>query len=104
MDTISFGRPPELARWRGPGGTLGRRPAFPASPAYSSSGTDRTLYPATTVLPTGPGIRLKTTSGVYQTSGYADLTARQSMWFWFFAARKDPDTAPLVLWLNGALY
>ncbi|KDN44310.1 hypothetical protein RSAG8_05574, partial [Rhizoctonia solani AG-8 WAC10335] len=78
MDTISFvGVPPSqlpqptrppvlivlftlllLYRWRGPGGTLGRRPAFPASPAYSSSGTDHTLYPPTTVLPTGPGIRL----------------------------------------------
>ncbi|KAF8758883.1 serine carboxypeptidase [Rhizoctonia solani] len=35
----------------------------------------------------------ETTKGVYQASGYADLTARQSMWFWFFAARKNPDTA-----------
>ncbi|CAE6417196.1 unnamed protein product [Rhizoctonia solani] len=43
----------------------------------------------------------ETTKGVYQASGYADLTARQSMWFWFFAARKNPDTAPLALWLNG---
>ncbi|CAE6534159.1 unnamed protein product [Rhizoctonia solani] len=42
----------------------------------------------------------ETTKGVYQASGYADLTAQQSM-FWFFAARKDPDTAPLALWLNG---
>ncbi|KDN49353.1 hypothetical protein RSAG8_02055, partial [Rhizoctonia solani AG-8 WAC10335] len=23
------------------------------------------------------------------------------MWFWFFAARNNPDTAPLSLWLNG---
>lgn len=23
------------------------------------------------------------------------------MWFWFFEARNNSDTAPLVLWLNG---
>lgn len=43
----------------------------------------------------------ETTSGVYQASGYADLTSSQSMWFWFFAARSNPDTAPLAIWLNG---
>ncbi|CAE6433524.1 unnamed protein product [Rhizoctonia solani] len=43
----------------------------------------------------------ETTPGVYQASGYADLTSRQSMWFWFFAARNNPDTAPLSIWLNG---
>ncbi|KAF8610127.1 serine carboxypeptidase [Ceratobasidium sp. AG-I] len=43
----------------------------------------------------------ETTAGVYQASGYADLTASQSMWFWFFAARSNPDTAPLAIWLNG---
>ncbi|CAE6503416.1 unnamed protein product [Rhizoctonia solani] len=43
----------------------------------------------------------ETTPGVYQASGYADLTSSQSMWFWFFAARNDPDTAPLSIWLNG---
>ncbi|KAJ1310422.1 hypothetical protein OPQ81_007156 [Rhizoctonia solani] len=43
----------------------------------------------------------ETTPGVYQASGYADLTSRQSMWFWFFAARNSPDTAPLSIWLNG---
>ncbi|KAG9103244.1 hypothetical protein FRC06_011666 [Ceratobasidium sp. 370] len=43
----------------------------------------------------------ETTAGVYQASGYADLTSTQSMWFWFFAARSNPDTAPLAIWLNG---
>ncbi|CAE6459558.1 unnamed protein product [Rhizoctonia solani] len=43
----------------------------------------------------------ETTPGVYQASGYADLTSRQSMWFWFFEARKNPDTAPFSIWLNG---
>ncbi|KAF8955857.1 Alpha/Beta hydrolase protein [Flammula alnicola] len=43
----------------------------------------------------------ETTPGVYQASGYGDLTATESLWFWFFAARKNPETAPLVLWFNG---
>lgn len=43
----------------------------------------------------------ETTPGVYQASGYGDLTATESIWFWFFAARNNADTAPLVLWFNG---
>jgi len=43
----------------------------------------------------------ETTPGVYQASGYGDLTSSESMWFWFFAARENPDTAPLAIWLNG---
>jgi len=43
----------------------------------------------------------ETTPGVYQASGYGDLTSTESIWFWFFAARNNPDTAPLVLWFNG---
>lgn len=43
----------------------------------------------------------ETTPGVYQASGYGDLTSTESIWFWFFAARNNPDTAPLALWFNG---
>ncbi|KAF8073380.1 serine carboxypeptidase [Lyophyllum atratum] len=43
----------------------------------------------------------ETTPGVYQASGYGDLTATKSIWFWFFASRNNPDTAPLALWFNG---
>ncbi|KAF8802183.1 serine carboxypeptidase [Phlegmacium glaucopus] len=43
----------------------------------------------------------ETTPGVYQASGYGDLTKTESLWFWFFAARKNPESAPLVLWFNG---
>ncbi|RDB15267.1 Carboxypeptidase S1 [Hypsizygus marmoreus] len=43
----------------------------------------------------------ETTPGVYQASGYGNLTTSQSLWFWFFASRKNPDTAPLALWFNG---
>uniref|UniRef100_A0A0W0F6L1 Carboxypeptidase n=1 Tax=Moniliophthora roreri TaxID=221103 RepID=A0A0W0F6L1_MONRR len=43
----------------------------------------------------------ETTPGVFQASGYGDLTANQSIFFWYFAARKNPETAPLALWFNG---
>ncbi|KIL64772.1 hypothetical protein M378DRAFT_198303 [Amanita muscaria Koide BX008] len=43
----------------------------------------------------------ETTPGVYQASGYADLTSTNSLWFWYFAARNNPATAPLALWFNG---
>ena len=66
--------------------------------------------------------RAETTPGVYQASGYGDLTATESMWwapisrtalqapislyhyrFWFFAARNKPATAPVTLWFNGGV-
>ncbi|KXN92916.1 Carboxypeptidase S1 [Leucoagaricus sp. SymC.cos] len=43
----------------------------------------------------------ETTPGVNQVSGYGDLTATESLWFWFFESRSDPDNAPLALWFNG---
>lgn len=43
----------------------------------------------------------ETTNGVHQASGYVDISEDGSIWFWFFAARNNPDTAPLALWFNG---
>ncbi|KAF5343070.1 hypothetical protein D9758_011146 [Tetrapyrgos nigripes] len=43
----------------------------------------------------------ETTPGVHQMSGYIDVGTNMSMWFWFFEARKSPETAPFTLWLNG---
>ncbi|KAI0708402.1 alpha/beta-hydrolase [Earliella scabrosa] len=43
----------------------------------------------------------ETTPGVNQLSGYIDVGTNMSMWFWFFEARHDPETAPFTLWLNG---
>ncbi|KAJ7655893.1 serine carboxypeptidase [Mycena rosella] len=43
----------------------------------------------------------ETTPGVFQASGYGDLTATESVFFWYFAARNNPATAPLSLWFNG---
>ncbi|KAH8103295.1 alpha/beta-hydrolase [Cristinia sonorae] len=43
----------------------------------------------------------ETTPGVQQMSGYVDIGTDMSMWFWFFEARENPETAPFTLWLNG---
>lgn len=43
----------------------------------------------------------ETRDGVQTSSGYIPINQNQSMFFWLFEARKNPDTAPLVLWLNG---
>ncbi|KAI0356751.1 alpha/beta-hydrolase [Trametes cingulata] len=43
----------------------------------------------------------ETTPGVEQLSGYVDVGTNMSMWFWFFEARHNPETAPFTLWLNG---
>ncbi|KAI1489008.1 Alpha/Beta hydrolase protein [Biscogniauxia mediterranea] len=35
-------------------------------------------------------------------SGYADVSADEHIFFWFFEARnQDPATAPLTVWING---
>lgn len=43
----------------------------------------------------------ETTPGVQQYSGYLSVGEDMNMWFWFFAARNNPSSAPLALWLNG---
>ncbi|KAJ7178167.1 alpha/beta-hydrolase [Mycena filopes] len=43
----------------------------------------------------------ETTPGVHQMSGYVDIGTNMSIWFWFFAARTAPETAPFTLWING---
>ncbi|KAJ7291523.1 alpha/beta-hydrolase [Mycena rebaudengoi] len=43
----------------------------------------------------------ETTPGVHQMSGYIDIGQNMSMWFWFFASRTSPETAPFTLWING---
>ena len=67
-------------------------------------------------------VSAETTPGVYQATGYGDLTANESIWFvlhyegplydsyehftdrfWFFAARNNPESAPLITWFNGGV-
>ncbi|KAL8683737.1 MAG: hypothetical protein Q9186_000371 [Xanthomendoza sp. 1 TL-2023] len=47
-----------------------------------------------------PGI-CETTPGVNQYSGYLSVGNNMNMWFWFFEARSNPETAPLAAWFNG---
>ncbi|RDL37824.1 Carboxypeptidase [Venustampulla echinocandica] len=64
----------------------------------------------TITSPGGVSIRYKepgkagvceTTPGVNSYSGYVDLNDATHMFFWFVEARKNPENAPLTLWLNG---
>ncbi|KAL8812102.1 MAG: hypothetical protein Q9223_005209 [Gallowayella weberi] len=43
----------------------------------------------------------ETTPGVNQYSGYLSVGGNMNMWFWFFEARSNPETAPLAAWFNG---
>ncbi|KAG8710788.1 hypothetical protein FRC09_020937 [Ceratobasidium sp. 395] len=38
---------------------------------------------------------------VNQHSGYLDISDEKHIFFWFFEARNNPSTAPVVIWLNG---
>jgi hypothetical protein len=67
-------------------------------------------------------VSAETTPHVHQASGYGDLASNKSIWFvflfgislcnsyhrptnrfWFFAARNNPDEAPLITWFNGGV-
>ncbi|KAI0760887.1 Alpha/Beta hydrolase protein [Trametes elegans] len=43
----------------------------------------------------------ETTPGVQQVSGYVDVAANKSLFFWFFEARHEPETAPLTVLQSG---
>ncbi|KAL3447813.1 Alpha/Beta hydrolase protein [Aspergillus insuetus] len=43
----------------------------------------------------------ETTPGVNTYSGYFSVGEGMNMWFWFFEARNNPESAPLATWLNG---
>ncbi|KAI0065290.1 alpha/beta-hydrolase [Artomyces pyxidatus] len=84
-------------------GVIGGVPKAP-----KSAGKAKSLELVVTSSPTPGKLRVtensgicETTPGVYQASGYGDLSSDESVWFWFFAARNNPDTAPLITWFNG---
>ncbi|KAI0757297.1 serine carboxypeptidase [Daedaleopsis nitida] len=72
----------------------------PAILAANADGSTITTTPGSLRVVENSGV-CETTPGVYQASGYGDLAANRSLWFWFFAARENPDSAPLTIWLNG---
>ncbi|GAA98536.1 uncharacterized protein L969DRAFT_95229 [Mixia osmundae IAM 14324] len=41
------------------------------------------------------------TPGVKAVSGYLDIATNQSLFFWYFASRQAPASAPTVAWFNG---
>jgi carboxypeptidase C (cathepsin A) len=43
----------------------------------------------------------ESTPNVKQYNGYLSVGTNMNMWFWFFEARNNPETAPLVTWFNG---
>ncbi|OTB00724.1 hypothetical protein M426DRAFT_26326 [Hypoxylon sp. CI-4A] len=43
----------------------------------------------------------ETTPGVNQYSGYLTVNESMNMWFWVFEARENPQTAPLVAYVDG---
>ncbi|KAI9146889.1 Mutanase [Paramyrothecium foliicola] len=64
----------------------------------------------TIVLPNGHEIRYsepgkhgvcETTPGVNSYSGYISTDTNTNMFFWFFEARNNPESAPITLWLEG---
>ncbi|KAJ7655888.1 serine carboxypeptidase [Mycena rosella] len=72
----------------------------------SKPGTAETLQKIDTTLGALRGVVensgiCETTPNVFQASGYGDLAANKSIFFWYFAARNNPATAPFALWLNG---
>ncbi|KAI0368924.1 peptidase S10 serine carboxypeptidase [Pilatotrama ljubarskyi] len=38
---------------------------------------------------------------VKQYSGFLDISKTRHLFFWFFEARQKPESAPLMIWLNG---
>ncbi|KAI9513319.1 serine carboxypeptidase [Russula earlei] len=85
------------------GGVIGGVPSLHTNasktPNFSVS-IDDTPTPGVLRVVENSGV-CETTPGVYQASGYGDLAEDKSIWFWFFAARNNPDTAPLITWFNG---
>jgi len=77
-----------------------RRQEYLPGSAYGYLAPRKKIYPQQLRFVENSGV-CESTKGVYQASGYADLTRSEHMWFWFFAAREDPDNAPLAIWING---
>lgn len=84
---------------------------FPASPEgvsvlQSRFGDNVTIsYKETYICETTPGVRSFAGYVHLPPGSLSDLGEEQdypiNTFFWFFEARKNPDTAPLSIWMNG---
>lgn len=82
------------------GGVRSARKAVKGNEDIAASKTNANATVGSLRITENSGI-CETTPDVYQASGYGDIADNESIWFWFFEARSNPDTAPLTIWLNG---
>ncbi|KAJ6490857.1 serine carboxypeptidase [Mycena sanguinolenta] len=82
------------------GGVIGGVPPTQTTPVKAETLNTFATTPGALRVIENSGI-CETTPGVFQASGYGDLSAAESIFFWYFAARNNPATAPLTLWFNG---
>ncbi|KAF8145371.1 serine carboxypeptidase [Mycena galopus ATCC 62051] len=81
-------------------GVIGGVSTTPKAPAPAVAPTSFATTPGALRVVENSGI-CETTPGVFQASGYGDIASTKSIFFWYFAARNNPATAPLSLWFNG---
>ncbi|KAJ7652545.1 serine carboxypeptidase [Mycena rosella] len=82
------------------GGAIGGVGSFKSTTAKAEIPQSSVTKPGALRVVENSGV-CETTPGVFQASGYGDIAANKSIFFWYFAARHNPTTAPLALWFNG---
>ncbi|CAK5282267.1 unnamed protein product [Mycena citricolor] len=82
-------------------GGVGKTPALEADrPLELNENLSPLVTPGALRVVENSGV-CETTPGVYQASGYGDLSATESIFFWYFSSRSPNASAPLTLWFNG---
>ncbi|KAF2100301.1 alpha/beta-hydrolase [Rhizodiscina lignyota] len=100
-----------LILWTYAVGTASAQSFFPPPPEHVTTVQSK-LEPGITISYKEPGI-CETTPGVRSFAGYVhmpgsvladtsiDANYTLNTFFWFFESRKDPQNAPLSIWMNG---
>ncbi|CAK5282297.1 unnamed protein product [Mycena citricolor] len=85
-------------------GGVGKTPALEADrPLELNENLSPLVTPGALRVVENSGV-CETTPGVYQASGYGDLSATESIFFWYFSSRSPNASAPLTLWFNGGIF